>query len=124
MAMASPRSLCWRTHLMRSTGAVIAVVAVFSLPVIMLAQQATRKAGVDWPIFLGPTQDSKSPETGIITKWTSTKPRIVWSKPLGTSYGAPTIAKGRLFQFDRFGNKARVYCLNAETGKQQWQYEY
>jgi outer membrane protein assembly factor BamB len=89
-----------------------------------LAEIGTRKAGVDWPIFLGPTQDSKSPEKGIITKWTQTRPRIVWSKPLGTSYGAPTIAKGRLFQFDRFEDKARIYSLNAETGKPLWQYEY
>src|SRR5688572_31135696 len=106
--------------------AAIIAVALF-IPRVVVAQQATisepelknlgtRKSGVDWPIFLGPTQDSKSPETGIITKWTATKPRIFWTKPLGTSYGAPTIAKGRLFQFDRFENKARVYCLNAETG--------
>ncbi len=83
-----------------------------------------RKTGVDWPIFLGPTQDSKSPEKGIIAKWTANKPRIVWQAELGTGYGAPTIAKGRLFQFDRFGNKARVYSLNAETGKELWRYEH
>ena len=29
----------------------------------------TRKTGVDWPSFLGPTGDSKSPETGILTDW-------------------------------------------------------
>ena len=90
----------------------------------VLKNLGTRKAGLDWPIFLGPTQDSKSPETGIITKWTAAKPRIVWTTELGTSYGAPTISRGRLFQFDRFENKARVYSLHAETGKPIWQYEY
>ncbi len=89
-----------------------------------LTNLGTRQAGIDWPIFLGPTQDSKSPETGIITKWTAKRPRIVWSRPLGTSYGAPTISQGRLFQFDRFEDQARIYSLNAETGKQLWQYEY
>ena len=29
----------------------------------------TRKAGKDWPAFLGPTADSKSSEHGILTKW-------------------------------------------------------
>jgi outer membrane protein assembly factor BamB len=82
-----------------------------------------RKKGIDWPIFLGPTQDSKSPEKGIATKWGGGVPRIVWHKKLGTSYGAPTIAGGRLFQFDRFGSKSRLYCLNAETGAELWRYE-
>ncbi|HEX5106443.1 MAG TPA: PQQ-binding-like beta-propeller repeat protein, partial [Pirellulaceae bacterium] len=84
----------------------------------------TRKQGVDWPIFLGPTGDSKSPETGILTKWEAGQPRIVWNAKLGTSYGAPAISRGRLFQFDRFGDTARLYCLNAETGEALWQYEY
>ena len=110
----------------------LALVALLSIAGTSFAQRTerelkdigTRKAGVDWPIFLGPTQDSKSPEKGIITKWTANKPRIVWTADLGTSYGAPAVAKGRLFQFDRFGNKARLYALNAETGKELWQYEH
>ncbi|WP_425616508.1 PQQ-binding-like beta-propeller repeat protein [Anatilimnocola sp. NA78] len=89
-----------------------------------LTNLGTRKKGVDWPIFLGLTQDSKSPETGIITKWTAASPRIVWQRPLGTGYGAPTISKGRLFQFDRFSDQARIYSLNAETGKELWHYDY
>jgi outer membrane protein assembly factor BamB len=84
----------------------------------------TRQQGVDWPAFLGPTGDSKSTETGILTKWEGGIPRIVWQQPLGTGYGAPTISFGRLFQFDRFGDMARLYCLQAETGEELWRYEY
>src|SRR5204862_8003510 len=81
----------------------------------------TRKAGVDWPSFLGPTGDGKSPEKGIRTKWRSVTPeepglKHVWTRPLGTSYDPPTVSRGRLFQLDRFGDKARLYPLNAETG--------
>ena len=64
-------------------------------------------AGSDWPIFLGPNQDSRSPEKGIITKWGESGLKLLWHKQLGTSYGAPTIAEGRLMQFDRFGDKSR-----------------
>jgi outer membrane protein assembly factor BamB len=84
----------------------------------------TRTSGVDWPVFLGPSGNSKSPETGILTDWPETGPRLVWHRPLGTSYGAPTLSRGRLFQFDRFGERARLYCLHAETGEPLWQYEY
>jgi outer membrane protein assembly factor BamB len=84
----------------------------------------TRKSGEDWPVFLGPTGDGKSAETGIIKTWPAAGLRLVWQKKLGTSYGAPTVSRGRLFQFDRFGNAARLYCLKAETGEPLWQYEY
>src|SRR4051794_34382826 len=69
---------------------------------------APRTAGSDWPIFLGSHQDSRSPETGIVTKWGESGPKLVWQVKLGTSYGAPTIAAGRLMQFDRFGDKSRL----------------
>src|SRR5687767_1171172 len=84
----------------------------------------TRKRGVDWPTFLGPTGDSKSTESGILTRWEGRVPRIVWQRKLGTGYGAPTTSRGRLFQFDRFDEMARLYCLNAETGGELWRYEY
>lgn len=35
-----------------------------------------------------------------------------------------TIAAGRLYQFDRFDDRATVYCLEAETGKEIWKYSY
>lgn len=93
------------------------------------ADLGTRKAGVDWPSFLGPNGDGTSPEKGIRTKWRAASPedsglKLVWSKPLGIGYDPPTISRGRLFQFDRFGGKARLYALNAETGAPLWKYEY
>lgn len=84
----------------------------------------TRPEGVDWPAFLGPTGDSKSTETGILTAWEAGVPRLVWHTKLGTSYGAPTVSRGQLFQFDRYGKRARLSCLNAETGEELWRYEY
>ncbi len=84
----------------------------------------TRKAGKDWPAFLGPTADSKSSEHGILTKWSPKAPPIVWQHRLGTGYGMPTVSRGRLFQFSRFGRQARLECLKSETGESLWQFEY
>ena len=91
---------------------------------VKLPDLGTRKQGSDWPCFLGPTGDSKSAETGIITAWKAGSPRIVWQKPLGTSYGAPSISRGRLFQFDRQQDQATLLCLNSETGEQLWRFAY
>ena len=85
---------------------------------------ATRKRGVDWAQFLGPTGDSKSPETGIITDWPEAGPRLVWQLKIGEGYGIGSVSRGRFFQFDRYGDNARLLCLNAETGEQLWRYEY
>lgn len=84
----------------------------------------TRKAGADWPTFLGPTGDSKSSETGILTDWPKEGPRIVWQRPLGEGYGIGSIDRGRYFQFDRVDNRARLVCLRAETGEQLWKFDY
>ena len=90
----------------------------------------TRKKGVDWKVFLGPTGDSKSPEKGLVLPWPKTGPKIVWETKLGISYGIGSVASGRLYQFDRFDKRrgdpgvARLRCLNAETGKKIWHFEY
>lgn len=84
---------------------------------------STRK-GDDWPTFLGPTGDSKSRETGILTEWPKNGPRIVWQAPLETSYGIGSVSRGRYFQFDRRGDQATMLCLNAETGAELWRYDY
>jgi outer membrane protein assembly factor BamB len=80
--------------------------------------------GVDWPRFLGPTGDSKSPEKGILTRWEKSGPPVVWRRELGTSYGIGSVAAGRYFQFDRHGNDARLTCLDSRTGKFLWKFEY
>jgi len=79
---------------------------------------------VDWPCFLGPTGDGKSPEKGILTTWGECGPPIVWHRPLGTGYGIGSVARGRFFQFDRHGDQARLTCLDARTGQSLWQFEY
>ncbi|MCA9248709.1 MAG: PQQ-like beta-propeller repeat protein [Planctomycetales bacterium] len=85
---------------------------------------AQRVDGHDWPDFLGPSRDSKSQETGILTKWPARGLPLVWSHDLGVGYGIGAISRGRYFQFDRFGNVARIYCLQSETGRELWKFEY
>jgi outer membrane protein assembly factor BamB len=83
----------------------------------------TRKSGDDWPAFLGPTGDSRSRETGILTDW-SKGLKVIWHKELGLSYGMPTISRGRLFQFDGLPGQARLICMESETGKELWHFDY
>jgi len=83
---------------------------------------APRSDGVDWPCFLGPTHDSKSPETGLI--WPAGGPRRIWERELGEGYAPCSVSEGRLYQFDRSGGKARLVCLKSRTGEPVWTFEY
>jgi outer membrane protein assembly factor BamB len=89
-----------------------------------IADLGTRKAGIDWPGFLGPEHDSKSPERGLLTRWPAGGPRKVWERKLGDSYGICSVYRGRAFQFDRAGAKASLVCLKSETGEELWKFEY
>jgi hypothetical protein len=82
------------------------------------------RPGVDWPCFLGPTHDGRSSEVGIVTDWPAGGPPIVWQRKLGTGYGSPVTSEGRLFQFDRVGDRERLVALESETGKQLWEFSY
>ncbi len=84
----------------------------------------TRKAGGDWPTFLGPTGDGVSAEKGIINPWPKEGPRVVWDKKVGTGYAMPTVSRGRLFHFDRVRNRARLSCYKSETGAAVWDFDY
>ena len=82
------------------------------------------RPGVDWPAFLGPTGDGKSPEIGILTDWSGSKLKILWQRKLGVGYGIGSVSRGRFFQCDRFGDKVRLHCLHAQTGEVLWKFEY
>jgi outer membrane protein assembly factor BamB len=78
----------------------------------------------DWPGFLGPNRNGKSPEHGLPSEFPATGPPVVWQVPVGTGYSAPAISNGRLFHFARYGDNERLTCLNAQTGKPIWTHEY
>ncbi len=78
----------------------------------------------DWNDFLGPERNGKSQEKIDITPWDKTGPPVVWHQRIGTSYGAPTVANGRLFIFARHGDMARLTCMESTTGNELWRFEY
>ncbi len=84
----------------------------------------TRKSGNDWPVFMGPTGDGQSTETGILKDWTDGKLNVVWTADTGEGYGMGTVAKGRFYHFGKFGDHATLQCRHAETGELIWEFGY
>jgi outer membrane protein assembly factor BamB len=85
---------------------------------------ASAEGGADWYRFLGPNLNAKSDEVGIRTDWSDDKLPIVWQREVGEGYSMPSVAAGRMFIFDRQGDKARLTCVDSLTGKELWRSEY
>src|SRR5712692_6942033 len=107
--------------------AILSILGVLALVPFLSAGElpdlGTRKQGVDWPRFLGPTGDSVSLEKGILTKWPKEGLHVVWSKKLGGGYAMPSISRGRLFVFDRVRYDQRLQSLKSETGEVLWSFK-
>ncbi len=91
---------------------------------LFVAPSFANAQGSDWPKFLGPQGASVSTEKGILSPWPKDGLKILWHKEVGPGYGMPTIAKGKLYHFDRNGANVRLTCMNARTGERVWDFEY
>ncbi len=106
--------------------AVLLVVA-FAWPTFLSAtppETPASQTSADWPGFLGPHRNGKSDEHGLPTAWPPKGPPVVWQKAVGTGYSAPAISDGRLFQFSRLKDSARLSCFKADTGAELWKCDY
>ena len=82
----------------------------------------------DWPQWLGPNRDGKSPETGLIDAIPAGGPKLLWSlkgvDEVGTGYGSPAVVGNRLYLVGGASAKAAaaesVHCLDAGTGQKIW----
>lgn len=78
----------------------------------------------DWPQFLGPHADGTSTETGLLDRWSTNGPPLVWETHIGTGYGAPSVRGDLLVLHHRVGGEEIVEALAAATGKPIWRYAY
>src|ERR1043166_2286103 len=55
----------------------------------------------DWPQWMGPNRDAVWRETGIIEKFPSRCPPVLWRTNIGAGYAGPCVANGRVYVADR-----------------------
>jgi outer membrane protein assembly factor BamB len=80
--------------------------------------------GEDWPQFLGPRQDGTSLETGLVRAIPTNGLPVVWDRPIGTGYSAPSLLSGMLVVFHREKNEEIIEALDPATGASRWRHGY
>jgi outer membrane protein assembly factor BamB len=95
----------------------------------------------DWPQWFGPERDGVWKESGLLDKFPSGGPKVIWRAPIGAGYSGPAVANGRVFVMDRqsqlgpdgkpargkkgaLQGKERILCLDEANGKIVWMHEY
>src|SRR5213075_927152 len=56
---------------------------------------------VDWPQWRGPQRDGVWREKGIIDKFPTNGPSILWHTPVNRGYCGPAVVGDRIFMLDR-----------------------
>lgn len=106
----------------------------------LLALTASPLTAEDWPQWLGPRGDSSWNDTGLITTFPKTGPKVLWRAPVANGYSGPAVAGGKVYLMDyqiatgkldanpggrtALTGRERVLCFDEKTGKQLWAHSY
>ena len=80
--------------------------------------------GANWPAFLGPNGDGTSPETGLVDRLPAEGLPVVFDRPIGTGYAAPSVRDGQLVVFHREASEEAVECWDAKSAVRRWRHAY
>lgn len=85
------------------------------------AAPAASSGSANWPIFRGANLDGISPDTGLVSSFSSGGPKQLWVyKDAGMGYSSFSIVDGKLFTSGTRGEDAMVICINIEDGAEVW----
>lgn len=89
-----------------------AMLGVVALPVI----------AEDWPHFLGPGLDLRSPETGLKLDFGEGGPDLLWEVERGGGHPGPVVSGGKVVFTHQVEDAEEVRCLRAEDGETIWKH--
>ncbi len=110
------------------------------LPLALLCLSAATLVAEDWPQWLGPRGDSTWNDSGLITKFPETGPKVLWKSPVANGYSGPAVSRGKVFVMDyqiatgevdanpggrtSLTGRERVVCFDEKSGRQLWAHAY
>lgn len=91
-----------------------------SLRALACAAASVMASGADWPQFLGPTRDGRSPDRVLVSGWLERGLRVAWRKPVGEGYSSMTVAGERVFSMDANGADEFAFAWRVSDGGELW----
>ncbi|TWT52679.1 outer membrane biogenesis protein BamB [Rubripirellula amarantea] len=102
--------------------ATVKIQATSNTPIHSEASSDT-KHPANWPALFGADRTSHT-SFPLTPTWTSEGPPLIWEVEVGTGYGSPVTADGKVIVNYRDGDEEFVQCHDVETGEQIWQHRY
>ena len=110
----------------------IAKKRIFAGLCLMVLSFCTVTEAGDWANWRGPEHNGISNEKNWSTDWPKDGPKILWKASLGAGFSSITVSNGRAYTMGNTGSKDIdekehkdvVFCFDAHTGEEKWQYPY
>src|SRR4051812_21886361 len=80
--------------------------------------------GADWPVFRGPTRDGISVEKEWTHEWAGGEPPRLFQVNVKNGFSCPVVRGDQLWTMGSSRGSDTVVCLDANTGKEIWKYDY
>ena len=88
----------------------------------VLAQPAKSvSAGTPWTQWGGPNRNFQTDSKGIKESWPAAGPKVIWKRPLGEGYSAPSVEGNMLYTMYGKPDIEVVMAADAATGKTLWE---
>jgi len=78
----------------------------------------------NWPAWRGPRRDGWSQETGLLSKWPESGPKLIWQAKTGAGYSDLAVASGKAVTLLQEDKDEAVVCWDADTGNELWRFKY
>jgi outer membrane protein assembly factor BamB len=93
--------------------------ALMILCLSALCASNTATANDEWTGWLGPKRNGWVSDYQPPAQWPSSLTKV-WEVKVGTGYGSPLVADGRVFQHARQADDEVVWCFDLKTGDVKW----
>jgi len=102
--------------------AVRLTVGLFGL-LIFVSTSAAANPDADWPGWLGPNRDGKSPDTGLLKQWPEGGPKLLWkATDIGRGFSNVSIVDGIVYTTGDTDDNLLLFAFDLD-GNLQWKTE-
>lgn len=92
--------------------------------VLTIISSLALAADADWPNWLGPNRDGKSPDTGLLKQWPDDGPKLLWkAEGIGAGFSSVAVVGGQVFITGDKDKKLMIFAFDRD-GKPLWNAEH